>query len=88
MSSRGFGVLLAFALAVLLVLCTSGCAEQEQETSYERFDKGPNTELGVVTDQKTGVQYLFVKKGYGAGVAVLVGADGKPLLADGYGGAE
>lgn len=87
-SSRVFGVLLAFVLAILLVLCTSGCAAQEQEASYERFDKGRGVETDVVTDQKTGVQCLLARKGYGGGVAVLVGADGKLLLADGYGDAE
>lgn len=34
----------------------------------------------VVIDTQTGVQYLYIMVGYGAGLTVLVGPDGKPLL--------
>lgn len=41
-------------------------------------------ELGVLrmiyVDKETGVNYLFVKSGYGAGLTPLLGADGKPVV--------
>jgi len=35
----------------------------------------------VITDTKTGVQYLFVYEGYSGGLTLLVDKDGKPLVA-------
>ena len=35
----------------------------------------------VLLDQETGVQYLFIKSGYGAGLTPLLDRDGRPLLA-------
>ncbi len=34
----------------------------------------------VITDTQTGVQYLYVFEGYGAGLTALLDRDGKPLL--------
>lgn len=34
----------------------------------------------VLVDRETGVNYLFVMAGYGAGMTVLYGADGKPII--------
>jgi hypothetical protein len=34
----------------------------------------------ILVDKRTGVQYLFVAEGYGAGLTPLLGLDGKPLL--------
>lgn len=34
----------------------------------------------VLLDTVTGVQYLFVKEGYGGGMCPLLGLDGKPLI--------
>ena len=34
----------------------------------------------VITDTKTGVQYLFARSGYAGGLTVLVDKDGKPLI--------
>lgn len=33
----------------------------------------------VWVDKQTGVNYLFVNSGYAGGMAVLLGADGKPV---------
>ena len=33
----------------------------------------------ILLDTVTGVQYLFVQDGYGAGLTVLVDRDGKPM---------
>lgn len=38
--------------------------------------------VNVLTDQKTGVQYLMTSGAGVAGVTVLVDKNGKPLLAD------
>jgi len=35
----------------------------------------------IMVDRETGVQYLFVKSGYGASVTPLLDRDGKPLIA-------
>ena len=42
--------------------------------------KGMSTGALVITDEETGVQYLFVSQGYAGGLTVLVDAEGKPLL--------
>jgi len=34
----------------------------------------------VITDTKTGVQYLFVYEGYSGGLTLLVDKEGKPLI--------
>ncbi|MBQ6163818.1 MAG: hypothetical protein IJK23_05025 [Clostridia bacterium] len=34
----------------------------------------------VLVDRETGVNYLFVKAGYGAGITSLLKADGTPVI--------
>lgn len=34
----------------------------------------------IITDQVTGVQYLYAAQGYGAGLTPLLDKEGKPLL--------
>ena len=34
----------------------------------------------VIVDRKTGVSYLWMKSGYGAGITPLIGSDGKPVI--------
>ena len=34
----------------------------------------------VFVDRQTGVNYLYVGAGYGGGLTVLLGADGKPVV--------
>ncbi len=34
----------------------------------------------VMVDRETGVNYLFVKSGYGAGLTPLLDRDGKPVI--------
>ena len=34
----------------------------------------------VVVDKNTGVNYLFVKSGYGAGLTPLLDENGKPII--------
>ena len=57
-----------------------------KEKKAKRFEisEGETHGLGGVTsiikDTKTGVSYLLVNSGYGAGMSVLVDKDGKPLI--------
>ena len=38
------------------------------------------TDATIIVDKKTGVNYLFVRSGYGAGLPPLIDADGKPIV--------
>ena len=38
------------------------------------------TETMVIVDKETGVNYLFVHRGYGGGLTPLLDADGKPVI--------
>lgn len=38
------------------------------------------TDAIVIVDKETGVNYLYVHCGYGAGLAPLPGADGRPII--------
>jgi len=42
--------------------------------------KGALKGTRIITDTKTGVQYLSVYDGYAGGLTVLVDKDGKPLI--------
>ena len=42
--------------------------------------KGALKGTRIITDTKTGVQYLFVWDGYAGGLTLLVDKDGKPLI--------
>lgn len=53
---------------------------EEEKNKYDFTSLLLETGITVITDKKTGVQYLFVKRGYGAGLTILVDEDGKPLL--------
>ena len=34
----------------------------------------------VIVDKETGVNYLFVRSGYGAGLTPLLDSEGKPII--------
>ena len=43
------------------------------------------TDAIIVVDKETGVNYLFVCRGYGGGLTPLLDADGRPIITkDGY----
>ncbi|MBQ8022209.1 MAG: xylan 1,4-beta-xylosidase [Bacteroidales bacterium] len=43
------------------------------------------TEAVVIVDKETGVNYLFVHRGYGGGLTPMIDASGKPIVTkDGY----
>ncbi|MBQ9450421.1 MAG: hypothetical protein IJU34_03780 [Bacteroidales bacterium] len=52
----------------------------------DRFDikerEGVNllTDAIVIVDKQTGVNYLFVHRGYGGGLTPLLDAEGKPII--------
>lgn len=72
------------AIAALLTLGLFGC-DNTTNVSPARKNAGRfHAEAGyvyIITDTRTDVQYLAWDYSYGAGVCVLVDADGKPLLA-------
>lgn len=60
---------------------TTAGAQQTIEETVGRFTEtrvGTNTT--ILTDTTTGVQYLWHKVGYGAGLTVLVDENGNPLI--------
>ncbi|MBQ3881987.1 MAG: xylan 1,4-beta-xylosidase [Bacteroidales bacterium] len=46
----------------------------------ERENHGIMTEAVVIVDKETGVNYLFVVRGYGAGLTPLLDKDGKVIV--------
>ncbi len=56
--------------------------KNNDEKRFERvYDQtGWTSNEYILVDRETGVQYLAVAIGQGAGLTVLVDADGKPLL--------
>ena len=38
------------------------------------------TDSTIIVDKETGVNYLLVRSGYGAGLTPLIDADGKPIV--------
>ena len=38
------------------------------------------TDALIIVDKETGVNYLMVRSGYGAGLTPLIDADGKPIV--------
>lgn len=73
------------AIAALLALGLSGCDNTTHVSQTDNNAGRFHSEAGnvyVITDTRTDVQYLaWSYHDYGAGVCVLVDADGKPLLA-------
>lgn len=38
------------------------------------------TDVTIIVDKETGVNYLLVRSGYGAGLTPLIDAEGKPIV--------
>lgn len=57
-------------------------AKKNDERFVKVHDEGSS--LGwlrtIFVDRQTGVNYLYVASGYGGGLTVLLGADGKPVV--------
>ena len=41
------------------------------------------TDALIIVDKETGVNYLYVCRGYGGGLTPLLDADGKPIITEG-----
>lgn len=53
------------------------------ENRFEIVEKGGsllNNIYQVIVDKQTGVNYLFIKEGYGAGLTPLLDENGKPII--------
>lgn len=53
------------------------------ENRFEIVEKGGsllNNIYQVIVDRQTGVNYLFIKEGYGAGLTPLLDENGKPII--------
>lgn len=74
-------IILAVALAMSLVACTSVEGTQACE-SEKRFTvvHGGGYEPTVYVDTETGVQYLVIRSPHGACMTMLVNADGTPMI--------
>ncbi len=55
---------------------------KNNERFFRVFTEGSEfgTKREILVDRETGVQYLFVKSGYGAGLTPLLDRDGKPMV--------
>ena len=66
---------LALLLCLLAVLgngCTTTIEATETPDRFTVEDKSTQySEIFIITDNETGVQYLWVKRGYGAGLTML-----------------
>lgn len=76
-------LMLCFAALVFCAACESQSqTEQNTDSRFkalywqsESFDS-----ITIIKDRDTGVQYLFIKNAYGAGVTPLLDSTGKPAV--------
>lgn len=79
--------------ALLFSACSGDNKRSENSVLYKIFEKSPQNEnkdrflllpvegdIRIIVDTDTGVQYLWRKVSYGAGLTALLDTDGKPLL--------
>lgn len=81
--------LIAFILAVALVMSLVACASVEGTQACEPEERftvvhGGGYAPAVYVDTETGVQYLVIRSAYGAGMTMLVNADGTPMIWEGW----
>ena len=55
-------------------------AEKKRFEATYRQGSSFTTDVQVWVDRETGVNYVFMKSGYGAGLTPLLGRDGKPVI--------
>lgn len=73
--------LVAFFIAFTMTGCVDkGSSEETNERFIVQGGRRSDTTVAVVTDRKTGVQYLIVNQSYGAAVYPLLNADGTPYI--------
>lgn len=44
------------------------------------YEQGVVDKVEIWVDKETGINYLWVKQGYGGGLTPLLGRDGKPVI--------
>lgn len=74
----------AIAAIVVMAICLSACSAVTAINDSYRLHyikDGHLLAVDVVYDSQTGVEYAYTPYG---GVCLLVGADGKPLIYEGY----
>lgn len=97
-AKRIITVVLTLTVLLTLVLCSCGVIDVEtsetektvDEIKNERFrgivmsqHNGGSQFEAIYIDTETNVMYFFAKNGYGAGMCVMVDAEGKPLIYEG-----
>jgi hypothetical protein len=55
-------------------------AKEKRFTIDEKNGLGMTTQAVVIVDNETGVNYLFVKSGYGAGLTPLLDSKGNVVI--------
>ena len=66
-----------FVLLVSVILCISGCSSTDTDNSV-----GDVSRTRIFVDSETNVMYTWYKSGYGAGMSIMLNADGSPKLYD------
>ena len=80
MSAKAKLIAVTLAACILISGCSNTTSVMQKGSNAGRF-KCEYGQAYLVTDTKTGVQYLVWDEYYKGGVCVLVDRDGKPLLA-------
>ena len=62
-----------FVLLLIAILCISGCSSTDTGNLVVDIS---NTKIFV--DSETNVMYTWYKSGYGAGMSIMLNADGSP----------
>ena len=76
-------VLAIFVIAIILTSCSTTTVADEPNPFNGRFAECDTSVYStVIVDKLTGVCYIYRRVGYGAGMTVLLDADGTPLLYD------
>ena len=53
----------------------------DKRFEFKSSEKGAfMTDTVIIVDKETGVNYLMVRSGYGAGLTHLIDAEGKPIV--------
>lgn len=68
------------ALALIVTACSATRTEKTPPFNHRFGYYSTDNVTTVIVDKQTGVCYLWVKVGYGAGLTVMVGPDGNPLI--------
>lgn len=80
---------LLLATILTIIICCSGCGNtttNEFDSNYQgivedtHFLRIDSIDGCIYVDKKTKCQYLWIKRGYGGGITLLVNEDGTPKL--------